>query len=103
MAEQQREPRGHASHFRPKTHSQDATIEQRQMYVDVCTALASEPVGEEPVPRADMISVSCRAPRSDRIEANALAAKLGLTANACILTALRLGLAAMSEAASERG
>lgn len=84
--------RGHA----PKIYESDATDAQRQMYADVCDALDSTPVSADRV--ENRVAISCRCEVVDRQLAKQLAAKLGVTRNTLVLTALRIGILAMEEA-----
>lgn len=68
------------------------------MYDDVCSDLDFPMCLEVDQSVDDMAILSCRGVRSDRRECAELARRLGLTANAAMLTAYRMGLSAMMDA-----
>ncbi len=90
------------SQFRPRIFESDATDEQRQMYADVCGDLAFDPLAIEESDRGDIVVLAFRGTRDDRREIGKVARHLGVTQNALALTALRLGVSAISEARDER-
>lgn len=81
-----------------KIHEADATDEQRQLYADVCEALAFAPETPEPIDSRYQVTLSCRCQVEDRADAKRLATRLGLTRNALILSATQMGMAAIQDA-----
>lgn len=95
-APQQEVPLGRE--YIPKIFEADATDDQRLLYSEVCEALAFDPETPAPIDSRYQITVSCRCGIDERREVKRLAEKMGLTRNTLVLTAIKLGMGAMSEA-----
>lgn len=88
--------------YTPRVFETDATEQQRELYVALCADLAFDPETPVSFESRYQITMSCRCGVLQRADANRLAARLGLYRNALMLTALKLGLAAMDEALEAR-
>ena len=82
----------------PKIFEADATTEQRELYAEICHTLAFDPETPAPIDSRYQISVSCRCGVEERATVKRLAARLGITRNTLIVTALKMGLVAIGEA-----
>lgn len=89
---------GMASTFRTRVFESDATDDQRQAYEDVCESLAFDPLEPEELDSGDVVLLAFRITRGERRKLGQLSRSMGLTQNALLVTAVRLGSEAMREA-----
>lgn len=80
----------------------DASVEQRELYRTVCDDLDASPIAEDPLPLVERVTMSCRCSKADRRKMVQLAREMGITQNALLLTAARMGIQGIREARSER-